>query len=549
MNFQNLTKGKIQQTPQTELSKAGKPELMDVQHQIVLNSSKFQDKHLSTENLCLASGSKALRGEKNKLALDEEAVSTQIAGVFIGETSKHHKKYLETFASDKDYMLGVNISMLLAKFQQYQEKILKDTELERELNLFVEPLTIHHNDVTGENRLLQLSYDITRQFLTSQSSKDPRILLLTGQAGSGKSVFCQHLQREILSTWHHNPESDDDENWFSIYVELSCLKNPKSEAITEALARELSLTEEEISFLRTSEPTNLKLPRLLFIFDGYDEIEDIHAFRSLDSKEELVKHNFFELHKIHQEPWKNTKFIITCREENLQKVQRKDLLLGPVSAGPGSFWHRSVEPFSDEQIRCYLRKYCVFEQFSIPPTLLNCLPSDLSPKSISWEQVRLFEQLIDRYSLREIARVPSMLRIICRILPKITSEDFERMSAEDSTPTKILSNRIFLDFLVSETIRTHLKRTLEATDSSKSQEENFALRSGGYSGNEIKTQGEFIDDPSLISKLHPLAKWDRSHSRVKFHYPWIRKFSTVKALKKRLEKRFLLLFLLFKTEN
>ena len=131
----------------------------------------------------------------------------------------------------------------------------------------MEPLTIHHDDVTGENRLLELSYEISRQFLTSQSSKDPRILLLTGQAGSGKSFFCQHLQREILFTWHKIQELDDDENWFPIYVELSSLKNPKSEAISETLARKLSLTEEEISLLRTTDPTNLKLPRLLFIFD------------------------------------------------------------------------------------------------------------------------------------------------------------------------------------------------------------------------------------------------------------------------------------------
>ena len=175
----------------------------------------------------------------------------------------------------------------------------------------MEPLTSYHDSTTGEDKLLELSYEITKQLLTSQSSKDPRVLLLTGQAGSGKSVFCQHLQREILSTWHHNPESDDDENWFPIYVELSSLKNPKSEAISEILARELSLTEEEISFLRTTAQTNLKLPRLLFIFDGYDEIEDIHAFHSLDSKEGLVKHNFFELNKVQEESWKNAKFIIT----------------------------------------------------------------------------------------------------------------------------------------------------------------------------------------------------------------------------------------------
>ena len=529
MNSQNFTKdSKTQQAPQTELSRTEKPELarelMDVQPQIMPDSLQCQANHSSTENPLLDFVSKALREENIESAPDEEAISTQITGPFIGEVAKFYQNYWENFASDKDSILGVNLSQILAKFQQYQAKMMNDTKLERELNLFVEPLTIYHDDTTGENQLLELSYEIKREFLASQSLKDPRVLLLTGQAGAGKSFFCQHLQSQILSNWYQNPEPGDDENWFPIYVELSSLKNPKSEAIAETLARELSLTEEEISVLRTSDPSNLKLPRLLFIFDGYDEIEDIHAFHSPDSREELMKHGLFELSKIHDDKsWKNAKFIITCREENLQEVHSKGLLFGPVSDDSGSFLERRIEPFSDEQISHYLKKYCIFEQFSLRPALVNCLTSDSSEKSNSWGQVQLIEQLIDRYALRENARVPFMLWVICKLLPKITSEDFERMGAEDSTQAKALSSRFLLDLFVSETIKTHLKRTFEATNSSKNQEEsksdleevdsnkvglnieainrqaqNFALRSGGYLVNEIKAQGEVIDDSSLL---------------------------------------------------
>ena len=355
MNFQKSTKvNKFQQTSQTERSKAGKPQLareyMDTQPQndcfghtqtqIMRKSSQFQDSHSSTENLRLDSVTKALREENTKSAPDEEEVSMQMADPFIGKAAKLHKDFSESLTSDKDYTLGVNISELLAKFQQYQEKVLNDAELEQELNLFVEPLTSYHDSATGENRLLELSYETKRRLLNCENSS--KILLLTGQAGSGKSFFCQHLQREILSNWHTNPESSH-ENWFPIYVEVSGLKNLKSEAISETLARKISLTKEEISYLRTTDQTNLKLPRLLFIFDGYDEIEDIHSFHSLDSKEELVKHNFFELNKIHEESWKNAKFIITCSEENLQKVQRKELLFGPLD---GESDKKSIKPRS-----------------------------------------------------------------------------------------------------------------------------------------------------------------------------------------------------------
>ena len=197
---------------------------------------------------------------------------------------------------------------------------------------------------------------------------------MTGQVGSGKSFFCQHLQRQILWNWHQHPESDSDENWFPIYVKLTSLKNPKSEALSETLSRELSLTEEEISLLRTTDPTNLKLPRLLFIFDGYDEIEDINAFHLLESKEEVLKHNFFVLNGIHGKSWKNAKFIITCREENLQKVGRRDLLFGPLDGESdkqaiktSSFLERTIEPFLDGQITSYLKKYSCFKQLGLFP--------------------------------------------------------------------------------------------------------------------------------------------------------------------------------------
>ena len=198
MNSQNFTKdNKTQQAPQTERSEAGKPELakglMDTQSQndcfgpnqpqIMRDSSQLQNNYSSTENLHLDSVSKALREENIKSALDEEAVSTQIADPFIGKVAKLHKNYSESLASDKDYTLGVNISELVTKFKQYQEKILNDSKLEKELTLFVEPFTIQHESTTGENRLVELSYEIARQFLTSQSWQDPRILLLTAQAG------------------------------------------------------------------------------------------------------------------------------------------------------------------------------------------------------------------------------------------------------------------------------------------------------------------------------------------------------------------------------
>ena len=307
---------------------------------------------------------------------------------------------------------------------------------------------------------------------------------------------------------------------------------------------------------------------MLFIFDGYDEIEDIHAFHSLNSKEEIVKHNFFELNKIHGESWKNAKFIITCREEDLQKVERRDLLFGPLDCESdkqtiklSSFLERTIEPFLDGQITSYLKKYSYFKQ-------LGLLPDDPSQDSnstitgSSWYQVQQLEKMIDNYHLREIARVPFMLCIICQILPKMTSEEARILSGDDSLQSKVRRIRFLRDFVVSETIKTNLESTMdssknpEETEESKSvheevrnqkidsyieainrQTQGFALRLSGYSINERKTQYEVIDDPSSILNLHPFAKWGSKDFRVQFQYPFIREFYIAKSIAEEIREK------------
>ena len=139
------------------------------------------------------------------------------------------------------------------------------------------------------------------------------------------------------------------------------------------------------------------------------------------------------------------------------------------------------------------------------------------------------------------------------------SEEFDQKAKVDSTELKALSTRFLLDFFASETIKTNLKRTSETTDNPANQEESksdlkevdsnkvgpyieainrqaqkFALRSGGYSVNEITAQYEVIDD---FFKLHPLAKWDGNRSRIKFQYPWIHEFYIAKSIEEEIRDK------------
>jgi uncharacterized protein YjbI with pentapeptide repeats len=467
---------------------------------------------------------------------------------------------------DYEESSDVNHSELLAKFQQYQQKILNDSTLERELNLFIEVLAtrIPANQDHGrandksrsdENQPSELSFDIRRHLLSCEGSEDSKILLLTGQAGSGKSLFCKHFQREIFSEWSQNPEAEDG-NWFLIHVELSSLKNPKSEAISESLTRELSLTKEEILLLQAPKQSNPHLPRLLFIFDGYDAIEDFHALYSLRSRQDFLDNNFSMLNKIKDASWKDAKFIITCREENLQKVQRRDMLFAPLitseatelSAVPGSFLHRKIEPFSNEQITCYLRKYYYYES------------KDIIEERPSWHHVKVLEKMIDDCQLREIARIPFMLWIIYQILPKLVTNEFEQINEMKSTYPQSRRKRFLIESFVNEVIQSMAKENLDESKRSANKEESknsrkeedqhqavlhikeirqqaqtFALKSRGYVISKSNYERNQHNDPSVL-KIHPLVKWDNSNYQLRFDHQLLLEFLIAKRIEEEISQ-------------
>ena len=460
---------------------------------------------------------------------------------------------------------GTGPHTVLAKLQKYKEKILNDTSLQAELNLFVEVEVTSNDNTKGESQPLDLLFEIRRHLLDSEAAKESKILLLTGVAGVGKTMSLKHLQREMLSDWRLTPVSDN-ENWFPIYIALSSLTNPNSEAIAETLSRELSLTDEEILLLKNSTQNNLAFPRLLFLFDGYDEIEDIHGLLSLTRKQEFLKHNFFEKNKIKGESWKNAKFIITCREQSLNKLRRRELLFGAIhvnnesselSIVPGSLLQRRIEPFSNEQITCYLRRFDCFIHLE---NERRQLPK--SPHSVSWDLVQRFEKMIDNHNLRDLARVPFLLWIMCQILPKLAKMSVCQINGMNQTQLETVSKRFLIDCFVNEAIKSNLKIALENSDSLNNQQERvngqkenednqqislqteqimrqaqvLALRLEGYQISERTSRDPKIDDLFLISNLRPLVTWDSHHSRVKFCLPFIREFLIGKSLEEEIRE-------------
>mgnify|MGYP000875849538 FL=1 len=436
--------------------------------------------------------------------------------------------------------INTDISELLAKLRRYQNKILADETLTRQLALYIDPLTKSDPvcDNIEESRFCELSFDVKKHFLYSEDRETPKVLLLTGEAGIGKSFFCKNFQREILVISDIESEDPDERRWLPIYVDLSSLNNPKEEAVTETLIRELSLTTDEIGLLLTPKRfRNPLLPSLLLIFDGFNEIEALYHQQDQDMSQGVLddyylKENFYMSNKFGKLS-EDARLIIACREENLQDIKRRDLLFAPIdensserSSIEGSFLERKIEPFNDEQITCYLKKYYISRETSITKESEEVgepfsLASD-SIRSLSWGWVKAFEELIENYKLRESARIPFILSTLTHVLPDIWGQE----NRSNLKPTESLTPRFLIEALVKKTLKSIVQN--ESTDAHREeaklvekrtkQVQILALKAGGYVLNtdSMSTEKTTNENDSLVSELIPLVKPCNNNFRFRF---------------------------------
>ena len=339
---------------------------------------------------------------------------------------------------------------LLNKLEQYKEKVLIKNNDERELNLYIELLTRsedhrfselkddsdkqkeNNEHLTTDTESLDPLKDLRKHFLISDETRKSQVLLLTGQAGSGKSVFCRLLQRDLLSAWSSSFTQEIDDNlWFPVYIDCSFMKEFEAEAITKILKNELSLVEAGTKIMQTSEACNTTTPNILIIFDGCDAAVQKLLEEFLMSECDSEKYNI--PHIIGAERYKTLKTLITCREESLQGIKRRELLFAPAQHkkqfyDSKLFLQRRIEPFSDEQIMRYLIKCCfhgLLETYNGAETQegKEVTQSSESPSNLlfssSWVHVKNFESMIDSYGLREMARTPFMLKVIVEVLSSI----------------------------------------------------------------------------------------------------------------------------------
>jgi hypothetical protein len=205
----------------------------------------------------------------------------------------------------------------------------------------------------------------TMQFLSSKQ----RVLLLKGEAGSGKSLFLEYITSRLWQ--NYKPQ-----NTIPLFISLPLLKNPTRKCVEETLER-AGFTPDEIIYLKATQS-------FVFLLDAYDE---------LSTRENLLISNRLG-------EWKS-KIIISCHSHRLSGDYRS-LFIPSINHSPSSnvIREETISPFSSSQRNSYLKK-------------------KIAKKNTPWKDWRDCRAYINKIpGLISLVQNPFILSMVVQLLPE-----------------------------------------------------------------------------------------------------------------------------------
>jgi hypothetical protein len=234
---------------------------------------------------------------------------------------------------------------------------------------------------------------VNGQPLNALSGATPQVLLLTAEAGSGKSTFGLYLERFL---WQHYQPG----GYIPVFIALAQITRPEKAFIDEVF-KQRGFTDSDLQAFKN--PKNGY--RFLFILDGYDELPVLRG------------KNLFTINRL--QDWPGCRVMIGCRAE---------LLTGDTNAwfAPSDekgqvqcnqLQTRWIAPFDGTQTQNYLKKYV---QQRREHQALTGEAWD------GWANWRIYQKEINRLSsIRQLIERPFMLTILVEILPSMKREHSE----------------------------------------------------------------------------------------------------------------------------
>ncbi|ETO07714.1 hypothetical protein RFI_29677 [Reticulomyxa filosa] len=169
-----------------------------------------------------------------------------------------------------------------------------------------------------------------------EQQRQQQAIILQGKSGSGKSLFCRHLEESLWELYENGSTT-----YIPIYISLPKYYNilHEKKIIFQALQMK-QINKEIINVVREN-------MSFVFILDGFDEI-----FDKYDKNNNNSERYFYDRFNLNE--W-NAKIILTCRSHVLNDEDIKHVLIDSknITTAPMIY----LWPFSKEQINGYIDKF------------------------------------------------------------------------------------------------------------------------------------------------------------------------------------------------
>ncbi|KAG0286696.1 hypothetical protein BGZ97_007335, partial [Linnemannia gamsii] len=203
---------------------------------------------------------------------------------------------------------------------------------------------------------------------------DKKVLLLLGEAGSGKSTFGRYLARQL---WKTIPPSTQEERPVPLFIALADCP-PSGGDLVEHYLLDQKFKPETIDQLREQK-------QFILILDGFDEIKD-------------RTQAFYTRNRLDR--W-NAQVIISSRPEYLEEGYRSQFQERGEFNTLQEYW---LAPVSDDWVTRYIKMYCAQHPVA------------------DWDVDRYEAALNALPTLKEMIRRPFLLRMALEVLPILNTE-------------------------------------------------------------------------------------------------------------------------------
>ncbi|ETO29645.1 WD-40 repeat-containing protein [Reticulomyxa filosa] len=237
------------------------------------------------------------------------------------------------------------------------------------------------------------TYDCYQHILDLLKEKEEKkfeqkeVVILQGKSGSGKSLFCRHLEEALWESY-----VSDSTTSIPVYISLSKCYNGLNERqiISQALQMK-QINKEMIDAIREN-------MSFVFILDGFDEIFDKYN----KNNNERYFYDCFNLSE-----W-NAKIIVSCRSHVLSDEDIKHVLIGSNDIAKTPMIY--LWPFSKEQMNGYIDKFVRMNK------------ANKMNQYLDWTAQQYEETLNNYASLHKMMEEPFLLRMILTVLPSLMKQ-------------------------------------------------------------------------------------------------------------------------------